>query len=62
MRKVNGIVLSNDGERAVVRMSNGDRVTFLRKDPQVEKVPTRKEFLSTLKPGEVSPSFERTKL
>ena len=62
MRKINGVTLSNDGEVAIVRMSDGDRVKFIRTDPAVEKVQSKERFLRDFKPGEVTPSFERTRL
>jgi beta-xylosidase len=57
--KINGIVISNDGQRAVVRMSDGKLLTVDRNDPLVEDKQTVEQFLKDFCPGEVSPSFER---
>lgn len=57
--KVNGIVLSNDGERAIVRMPDDTLLHCDRVDPLIEEVQSVSQFLEDFVPGEVSPSFEK---
>lgn len=57
-KRINGIVLSNDGELARVRMPDGSILYCRRLDPLIESVQTREQFFKDFMPGEVSPSFE----
>lgn len=62
--RINGIVVSNDGERAVVRMADGKLLICDRKDCLLEHehVQTVEQFRKDFLVGEVSPSFERRHL
>lgn len=54
--KITGRVLSNDGERAEVLLSNGERLHIDRIDPLAESH-TVEEFLEDLPIGEIKPEF-----
>ena len=53
MEKLTAFVLSNDGERAELRLSNGDRMHVNRVDPCTvpEIPPDRTKFLEDFRPG-----------
>ena len=52
MEKLTAFVLSNDGDRAELRLSNGDRVHVNRIDPSTTpEIPDRTKFLEDFPPG-----------
>lgn len=56
VKNMTGRVLSNDGDRAEVILSNGERLHINRRDPLTEEV-SCEQFLDDLPVGEIDQTF-----